>query len=144
MMSVLFILYATSLMTHNITAPFVKTTTLITNLANEADATVDKYVQRALSIVLSYINGQQFYDAETDTYTFPEQLILAVVYVVETIYLDQGMFAGKNNLQSESIGDYSYSKKQDAKVLPLDLPANIMAMLDPYKNWCGNLDVDVG
>jgi hypothetical protein len=19
-----------------------------------------------------------------------------------------------------------------------------MAMLDPYKNWCGNLDVDVG
>lgn len=131
-------------MIHNITATFVKATTLLTNLTNEIDPIVDKYVQRGLSVILSYINGQQFYDPETDSYTFPEQLILAVVYVVETIYLDQGMFAGKNNLQSESIGDYSYSKKQDAKVLPLDLPANIMAMLDPYKNWWGNLDVDVG
>jgi hypothetical protein len=29
-------------------------------------------------------------------------------------------------------------------VLPLDLPANIIALLDPYRSRAGNIAIDVG
>jgi hypothetical protein len=130
-------------MIHNLPASFIKDHTLLSNLANEQDDIVDKYVMRALVLVFSYVNKTQFYQEESDSFLFPDEFMLAVMYVVEIIYVDHGMFTGKNALQSESIGDYSYSKKQETKALPLDLPANIIAMLDPYKTWAGNLGIDV-
>lgn len=130
-------------MTHNLPASFIKDHTLLTNLVNEQDDIIDKYVTRALVLLFSYVNKSQFYQEESDSFLFPEEFMLIVMYVVEIIYVDHGMFTGKNALHSESIGDYSYTKKQDTKALPLDVPANIVAMLDPYKTWAGNLGIDV-
>jgi|GEM_PF-2744319 len=124
-----------TIMNHNITVSFVKQHTLLTNLASEDDAIVDKYILRALSLVGSYINAQQFYDEDTSSFVFPEDLQNAVLYIVEVLYIDKGMFSGANSIQSEKIGDYSYTKKQDTRVLPLDLPANIIALLDSYRSW---------
>ena len=118
-------------MNHNITPEYVKQISIVTNLLVENDEVIEKYIKRALSVVLSYINAEVFFDSQT--YTFPEELIQAIVYVLEMIYIDQGMFTGKNSIQSEKIGDYSYQKKQESRSFPLDLPANIMAMLDKYR-----------
>ena len=131
-------------MNHNITTNFIQQHTLLTNLATEPVTTVEKYILRALSLVGSYINAQQFYDEGTDAFTFPEPLQNAVLYIVEVLYIDKGMFAGANSIQSEKIGDYAYSKKQDTRVMPLDLPANIIALLDPYRSRAGNIAIDVG
>ena len=53
-------------MNHNITTNFIQQHTLLTNLATEPLTTVEKYILRALSLVGSYINAQQFYDEESD------------------------------------------------------------------------------
>ena len=132
-----------TIMNHNITVSFVKQHTLLTNLASEDDAIVDKYILRALSLVGSYINAQQFYDEDTSSFVFPEDLQNAVLYIVEVLYIDKGMFSGANSIQSEKIGDYSYTKKQDTRVLPLDLPANIIALLDSYRSWAWSIAIDV-
>jgi len=131
-------------MNHNITPEYVKQISIVSNLLVENDEIIQKYITRALSLVLSYINGQIFFDESSQTYTFPEELMQAIVYVLEMIYIDQGMFTGKNSIQSEKIGDYSYQKKQDSRSFPLDLPANIMAMLDKYRTVAWNLDIDIG
>lgn len=130
-------------MNHNITASFIKQHTLLTNLVSEDDTIVDKYILRALSLVGSYINAQQFYDEDTSSFIFPEDLQNAVIYIVEVLYIDKGMFSWVNSIQSEKMGDYSYSKKQDTRVLLLDLPANIIALLDPYRSWAWNIAIDV-
>ena len=131
-------------MNHNITSEYVKQISIVSNLLVENDEVIEKYIKRALSIVLSYINGQLFFDESSQTYIFPEELMQAIVYVVEVIYIDQGMFSWKNSIQSEKIGDYAYQKKQESRSFPLDLPANIMAMLDKYRSFAWNLDIDVG
>lgn len=130
-------------MNHNITASFIQQHTLLSNLASEQPLTIDKYILRALSLVGSYINAQQFYDEATSSFNFPEDLQHAVLYIVEVLFIDKGMFVGVNSIQSEKIGDYSYNKKQDSKVLPLDLPVNIIAILDPYRSWAGNIAIDI-
>ena len=130
-------------MNHNITASFIQQYTLLTNLTTEPVTTIENYILRALSLVGSYINAQQFYDEGNDIFIFPEPLQNAVLYIVEVLYIDKGMFAGAHSIQSEKIWDYAYSKKQDSRVLPLDLPANIIALLDPYRSWAGNIAIDV-
>lgn len=86
-------------MNHNITPGYVKQISIVSNLLVENDEIIEKYITRALSVVLSYINGQIFFDEGTQTYTFPEELMQAIVYVLEMIYIDQGMFTGKNSIQ---------------------------------------------
>lgn len=130
-------------MNHNITALFIQQHTLIANLSTEDPTLIDAYILRALSLVWSYINAQQFYDEVWDQFVFPEQLQHAVMYIVEVLYIDKWMFSWVHAIQSEKIGDYSYSKKQEMRVLPLDLPANIITLLDPYRSRAGNIAIDV-
>lgn len=119
-------------MTTNVTASIVKQETLNSNLARLDDTTVNKYIKRSLSLVFSYISTDAF-KQEDGSYVFPDELVTAIVCIVEYIFIDNGMFwGGPNSYKSEKIGDYTYTKKDAKGTGGLDLPDNIVAILDKY------------
>lgn len=134
-------------MATNITAELVKEETLNSNLSALDDTQVEKYIKRALALVSSYINTAQFTGWNGDV-EYPDELVTVIVCIIEYIFVDNGMFGGgPNSMQSEKIGDYSYTKKDSRaskKMSGLDLPDNIMAILDKYVTRGGNLSIDVG
>lgn len=133
-------------MATNITASLVRAETLNSNVSSLSDGILEKYIKRAIAIVWSYIDTGQFLDDDGVTYTYPGDMIQAIVFIIEYMYIDQGMIgAGPNSFESERIGDYSYTRKKQAiSNNRIDLPVNILSILDGYKYFWGNIDITIG
>lgn len=133
-------------MASNITATLVRAETLNSNVSSLDNIVLGKYIKRSIAIVWSYIDIWQFYDEDTETYTYPDDMIQAVVFIIEYMYIDQGMvWSWPTSFESERIGDYSYTRKKQAiSNNRIDLPVNILSILDKYRYFGGNIDVTVG
>lgn len=131
-------------MTTNITTTLIKDETLNSNIASMADPMLEKYIKRSLALVSSYVNVEQFNDG-TDNIVYPEDMITAITCIIEYIYIDQGMFGtGPGSMKSETIGKYQYTKKDKAKSSGnIDLPHNILAILDKYSSLIWSLDISI-
>lgn len=121
-------------MAHNLTPTIVKAKTFNSSIIGLYDPTIQKYIDRTIALVWSYVSMDQF-KQENGDYLFPDNFIIALVCVIEYIFVDQWMISWWNNdIKSEKIGDYSYTKKDSnlKSIGSLDLPTNIIAMLDEY------------
>lgn len=128
----------------NITAEKVKEYTLNHNLASLDSAKIERYIERALTLVSARISAENF--QKDGGVVFPDDLVVAIVCIIEYLFIDNGLLGGgKNDLKSEKIGNYSYTKKDGkAPGFDLDLPANILAVLDRYSSRGGNIWIDIG
>lgn len=129
-----------------ITATAVKGETLSSNIENMDDGTLVKYIKRALTMIGAYVDLDQFLNDDNE-YDYPSDMLQAVTYIVEYMYIDQGMFwSGPSSFKSEKIGNYSYTKKGGKDVLngTLDLPTNILTILDKYRTRADSSDMTIG
>lgn len=133
-------------MTSNITPSFVSDETLNSNLASMEEAKLQKYINRAASLIGSYVNLNQF-KQEDWTYLFPDDLAGAFVYFIEYLFIDSGgMFTWwASQFKAEKIGDYWYTKQDKWTVEEsIDAPKNIISILDRYATRWSSYGVKVG
>lgn len=110
--------------------------TLDSALANESSERKEKLIARAESIVENYIDVSQF-----DEDDYPDDLQLAIVYIVEYIYGNGGKMQ-TGALVSERVGDYSYTRETENATL--DIPKNARLILDQYRSASGKFNLTIG
>ncbi len=122
---------------------YINNNSLIQNLIDEPDNVKNNYINRAEAIIFSYINLNQF-KQEDWIYNFPEDLKLATLFVVEYLYLNWWTFK-QSWIKSEKIGDYSYtlSDQQINKLSEIDMPINIVSILNKYRKKASFYDITI-
>lgn len=130
--------------TNNITPDIVIQETLSSSIESMDGDAIQKYINRAVALVWWYITLSQFLNDDGDI-VFPDDMIQAIVYIIEYIYVDGGMFGQwPNSLKSERIWDYSYMKGWSSKLSSIDLPYSVQMILDNYRMWWGNIETTIG
>jgi hypothetical protein len=131
-------------MVSNITPAVIKEETLSNDIVSMWNDQLSKYIKRSLSLVGAYIDITQFTN-DADEIEFPDDMIQAVTYIIEYIYVDGGMFwQWANTMKSEKIGDYSYTKWSDRLLSSIDLPYNVQIILDKYRTMWWTTETSIG
>lgn len=134
------------MLNYDIDAEYIKQQVLLSDLQTAEDVLIGKYLTRAIRMLESYIDTEQFYqepeiEGEAWTYLLPGDLKDALVYIVEYLYSHEGDF-GKAEMKSEKIWNYQYTKKEENWKL-LDLPLNILSLLQRYRTCYGTIEPSI-
>ena len=130
--------------TNNITPEIVIQETLSSSIESMDEGTIQKYINRAVALVGWYVTLSQFLNDDGEI-VFPDDMIQAIVYIIEYTYVDGGMFGQwPNSIRSERIWDYSYAKAWASKLSSIDLPYNIQIILDNYRMRWWNIETTIG